>query len=86
MLLCLNKSKYNSLGIKAAFQSVLGSPPPIFNPLGSETKVAVLTAPVRSSVTTVISNYNGGVRPSPDELGYEVISAAADHSITVDQA
>jgi hypothetical protein len=69
LLICLDRSKYNSLGILAAFQSALGSPPPMFNPLGSDTKVAVITTPVDGSTTSVICNYNGGNRPPASQTG-----------------
>ena len=86
MLICLNKSKYDSLDIKTAFQSVLDTPPPIFNPLESDTKVAVITTPVRGSTITVIYNYNKGERSDPSDAGYQITSAATDQSIIVNIA
>ena len=70
MLICLNKSKYDSLDIKTAFQSVLDTPSSIFNSLESDTKVAVITTPVRGSIITVIYNYNEGKRSDSDDAEY----------------
>jgi hypothetical protein len=69
LLLCLDKSRYDSLGIKAAFQSTLGPPPKMFNPLASDTKVAVITTPLKGKTTSVLCNYNGGNRPDASKLG-----------------
>lgn len=65
LLTYLGDCRYKSIAIEAAFQSSLGPPPKMFNPLSSDTKVAVLAAPVRGKVTSVICNYNGENRP-PD--------------------
>jgi hypothetical protein len=69
LLLCLDRSKYNSMGIKAAFQSALGPPPKMFNPLATDTKVAVIAAPTKGNSTSVLCNYNGAGRPHASELG-----------------
>jgi hypothetical protein len=69
LLLCLDRSKYDSLGIKAAFRTALGPPPNMFNPLATDTKVAVIAAPVTGSATAVLCNYNSGKRPEAKELG-----------------
>jgi hypothetical protein len=87
LLICLDKCKYNSLGIKAAFQSTLGPPPKMFNPLGTDTKVAVITAPTKGNRTAVLCNYNGGKRQDGSETGYQLIRATqAEYDITVDEA
>lgn len=66
----INNCRYRSLAIEAAFQAAFGSPPKIFNPLSSDTKVAVITAPVKGKNTAVIYNYNGKDRPS--DLGKKI--------------
>ena len=87
MLICIEKCNYISLGIKAAFQSTLGPPPKMFNPLGTDTKVAVVTAPTRGNRTAVLCNYNGGKRQDGSESGYQLIRAThAECDITVDEA
>jgi hypothetical protein len=70
LLLCMDKAKYNQVGIKAAFQSALGTPPQMFNPLATDAKVAVLTTTVESNKTIVLCNYNGDrARTHPDISG-----------------
>jgi hypothetical protein len=87
LLICLDKCKYDSLGIKAAFHSALGPPPKMFNPLGTDTKVAVISAPTRGNRTAVLCNYNGGKRQDGSETGYQLIRATrAEHDVTVDEA
>jgi len=92
--------RYKSAAIEAAFQSSFGPPPKMFNPLCSDTKVAVIAAPVRGKVTSVICNYNGGNRPvdigkialpqlndEANDLGYRIIRAKdPEDDVTVDEA
>lgn len=54
--------RYNLTPIKKAFQTKSGSTTRIFNPLQSNTKVAVTTTSVRKNVASVISNYNYSLR------------------------
>lgn len=64
LLAYLCDCQYRSIAIEAAFQTSLGPQPKMFNPLRSDTKVAVITAPVKGKSTSVICNYNGGSRPN----------------------
>jgi hypothetical protein len=85
-LLCIDEGKYNSLAIQRAFEvNLYGSPPKMFNPLASDTKVAVISAPVHAQDTSILCNYNGLNRPS--KIGYRILrSADAADEITVDEA
>lgn len=65
--------QYDSSAIESAFHSVSGSSPKMFNPLRSDTKVAVTTTTVRGNVACVFSNYNGGERP--EESGKNPVHA-----------
>ena len=59
---CLRDHRYNLSPIEKAFQAQSGSTTKMFNPLQSDTKVAVTTTSVRENVAGVISNYNYGPR------------------------
>jgi hypothetical protein len=59
---CLQDHRYNLSPIEKAFQTQSGSTTEMFNPLQSDTKVAVTTTSVRENVAGVISNYNYGPR------------------------
>jgi hypothetical protein len=59
---CLQDHCYNLSPIEKAFQTQSGSTTEMFNPLQSDTKVAVTTTSVRENVAGVISNYNYGPR------------------------
>jgi hypothetical protein len=84
-LICLDKSKYDSVAIQNAFQQTLGRPPTMFNPLASDSKVAVIAVPVGDKNTSVICNYNGSSRP--DNLGYKILRAKqSKYDITIDEA
>lgn len=72
LLMCLDEGKYHSMAIRSAFQSSLGPPPKMFNPLATDTKVAVITAPVDDKVTSIICNYNGEDRPGSEEIGKRI--------------
>ncbi|KIW00820.1 hypothetical protein, variant [Verruconis gallopava] len=81
----INDYQYKSLAIEAAFQSAFGPPPKMFNPLSTDTKVAVIAAPVRGKTTSVLCNYNGEERP--DDIGYNVLrSCQREHDVTIDEA
>lgn len=55
--------KYDSQSIENAFRSPDGQSPKMFNPLQSDTKVAVTSTTARDSAPCIFSNYNGGPRP-----------------------
>jgi hypothetical protein len=55
--------QYDSSAIESAFHSTIGRSLKMFNPLRSDTKVAVTTTTARGNVACVFSNYNGGQRP-----------------------
>lgn len=59
---CLQDHRYNLTPIEKVFQTKSGSTTKMFNPLQSDTKVAVTTTSVRENVAGVISNYNYGPR------------------------
>ena len=59
---CLQDHRYNLTPIEKAFHTKSGSTTKMFNPLQSDTKVAVTTTSVRENVAGVISNYNYGPR------------------------
>jgi hypothetical protein len=58
----------------------------MFNPLGTNTKVAVVTALTRGYRTAILCNYNGGKRQDDNESGYQLIRATHDEYVTVDEA
>jgi hypothetical protein len=73
LLLVLDKCRYSSTAIKASFETNFGPVPKMFNPLATDTKVAVITTPIHSKVTSVLCNYNGIKRPK--DIGYRIIRA-----------
>jgi hypothetical protein len=58
----VNDHRYAQSPIERAFQSTLSSATKIFNPIQSDTKVAVTATSVRANIPCVISNYNGNSR------------------------
>lgn len=54
--------RYDSSNIENAFCSTIGTSPKMFNPLRSDTKIAVTTTTVKGNIPCVFSNYNGGPR------------------------
>ena len=93
--------KYKSADIEHALQTAFGSDLKMFNPLNSDTKVAVTSTTARDSLPCLFSNYNGGRRPVEcgmifpekfrdplsETVGYTVVRAQApQHDITVSEA
>lgn len=62
-----------NLIIEAAFQTLTKQPTQMFNPLKSETKVAVTTTTAKDVLTCLFANYNGIQRPS--SIGYQIVRA-----------
>jgi hypothetical protein len=85
LLLALDKSRYSSAAIKAAFEANFGPVPKMFNPLATDTKVAVITTPIASKDTSVVCNYNGIRRP--EDIGYRILRAdERDNDININEA
>ena len=74
----LRDCQYSSSPIVDAFASSMDNDELMFNPLSSDTKVAVTTTSVRGSRPYLISNYNGERREGTK--GKHVNSARAFHS------
>ena len=55
--------QYSSAAIEVAFQTAFGTQLRMFNPLSSDTKVAVTSTTARETFPCLFSNYNGGQRP-----------------------
>lgn len=55
--------KYDSIDIERALYSVFGKTTSLFNPLCTDTKVAVTSTTARDSMPCLFANYNGGSRP-----------------------
>lgn len=55
--------QYDTAAIKSAFQTTTGSEVKMFNPLCTDTKVAVTTTTARESFACLFSNYNGSFMP-----------------------
>ena len=60
----INDGKYDPSAIEKAFETACSTPMKMFNPLRTESKVAVTTTEVKRSLARLIANYNGGKRPS----------------------
>lgn len=69
----IRDGKYEPHIIEAAFQTLTKRPTQMFNPLKSETKVAVTTTTAKDVFTCLFANYNGHKRPS--SLGYQIVRA-----------
>ena len=69
----LRDSRYSSIAIEESFeesfQSIFDNEKGVnlFNPLTSDTKIAITTTIAKESATYIFSNYNSGLRPK--ELG-----------------
>jgi hypothetical protein len=59
----INDGKYDPSAIEKAFEKACSTPMRMFNPLRTESKVAVTTTEVKRSLARLIANYNGGKRP-----------------------
>ena len=59
----LRDVQYSSTIIEEAFTSDEGQDIPMFNPLSSDTKVAVTTTTAKNPRPRLMTNYNGGIRP-----------------------
>ena len=55
--------QYSSAAIESAFRTAFGAQLRMFNPLTSDTKVAVTSTAVGETLPCLFSNYNGGHRP-----------------------
>jgi hypothetical protein len=55
--------RYSLSPVERAFVSTIGPTEKMFNPLQTDTKVAVMSTSVKANTPCVISNYNGGPRP-----------------------
>lgn len=63
----IHDHRYNLSPIEKAFQSSLDSSEKLFNPLRSDTKVAVTATNVGENKPCIISNYNGPPKHEEDE-------------------
>jgi hypothetical protein len=61
----IEDGQYSLTAIQNAFGTTFNSPPAVqmFNPLETDTKVAVTTTTVASAKPRLFTNYNGGQRP-----------------------
>ncbi|KAF4311303.1 Patatin/Phospholipase A2-related protein [Botryosphaeria dothidea] len=66
--------KYESTTIEDTFRTLANNAPTqMFNPLRSETKVAVTTTTAREVLPCLFANYNGPCRPQG--IGYQIVRA-----------
>ncbi|KAL1629898.1 hypothetical protein SLS56_005168 [Neofusicoccum ribis] len=66
--------KYESTTIEDTFRTLANNAPnQLFNPLKSETKVAVTTTTAREVLPCLFANYNGRCRPQG--IGYQIVRA-----------
>ena len=56
--------RYDASGIEAAFKDIFGAEIRIFNPISNDAKIAVTTTTARDLRPCIITNYNGGKRPT----------------------
>ncbi|KAI9777798.1 MAG: hypothetical protein M1839_008593 [Geoglossum umbratile] len=77
---------YKTSSVENAFLSAFGSKKSMFNPLGSNTKVAVTATTVRETTPCIFANYNGiGRRVS--NSGYNLVrSKVPDEDISIKDA
>jgi hypothetical protein len=59
---CVQDHRYSLSPVDRAFLAGIGPAATMFNPLQTDTKIAVTATSVRSNTPCVISNYNGGLR------------------------
>ncbi|KAK0302569.1 hypothetical protein LTR82_017827 [Friedmanniomyces endolithicus] len=77
--------QYSSQAIEDAFRDVTGNSSGLFNPLNSDTKVAVTSVTAREVQPCLFTNYNGG--PRREDLGYNLIRAAKSaDDVTIGEA
>ena len=55
--------QYSSAALEAAFRTAFGARLQMFNPLSSDTKVAVTSTTAGETLPCLFTNYNGGHRP-----------------------
>lgn len=58
----LRDGKYSSQAIEESFRSVFGDEIKMFNPLCTDTRVAVTTTTAKDTKPCLFANYNGGLR------------------------
>ncbi|KAI9893033.1 MAG: hypothetical protein M1814_000917 [Vezdaea aestivalis] len=76
-------SVYRTASIETVFQTTFGSGVPMFNPLNSDTKVAVTTTTVQDIKPCILTNYNGSFE-GKQKYGYTLLrakSASQDASL-----
>jgi hypothetical protein len=59
----IEDGQYSLAAVQNAFSRTFNSPVQMFNPLESDTKVAVTTTTVDNAKPRLFTNYNGGQRP-----------------------
>lgn len=69
----INDGKYDPSAIEKAFEKACSTPMKMFNPLRTESKVAVTTTEVKRSLARLIANYNGGKRPPTLGMNPEIL-------------
>ena len=60
----LRDGQYSSQPIEDSFRSVFGEEVKMFNPLSSDTRVAVTTTTGKEAIPCLLPNYNGRSRPA----------------------
>lgn len=68
----LRDCQYSSAVIEASSQTTFGQDIGLFNPLTTDTKVAITTTSAKETAACIFSNYNGVKRPRT--LGKSVVS------------
>lgn len=68
----LRDCQYSSSAIEDSFQTTFGKDIGLFNPLTTDTKVAITTTSAKETATSIFSNYNGAKRPRT--LGWYAVS------------
>lgn len=96
----IEDGQYSLAAVQNAFSRTFNAPIQMFNPLATDTKVAVTTTTVDNAKPRLFTNYNGGQRPqgigilvqsenvnTERNIGYDVVRAEdAQHDITVSDA
>ena len=72
----LRDCQYSSSVIEQSFQSTFGKDIGLFNPLITDTKVAVTTTSAKETAACIFSNYNGTERPKT--LGVYFLGGSKD--------